>query len=615
MTCLNRKIEMNAKKKRRTYQKEDEQIPKQPAGVLFIEWIMMLLLPAAAFYLMEAYEHNAFAEVRQLAQWYNILLMELIAWIFFILTSSARTALRIQWGVCMLFGLVNHYVMLFRSTPFVPWDLFSVRTAASVADNYDFTPDNRVILVTLAFVVVLVLLHFQKLRLTLPLYLRIIPTVIVGLAMGLFVDALQDEDFQTSHYLYPYLFTPVYMTKVNGMAVTFAMDLAYIVVEKPEGYSSSDAAKLYAEYEEAAAENSSTQQELPNIIVIMDEAFSDLGVLGEFETNVDTMPFVHSLQQGAENTITGYLNVSVCGGNTANTEYEFLTGNTMAFLPSGSIPYQQYITGEIPGLVSHLRSLGYDTYAVHPYNSTGWDRDKVYPWMGFDTSLFIRNFSGVKLVRNYVSDASDFDKIKEIMEQKEAGVPAFIFNVTMQNHSSYTDAYENFAPDVTVSGIDDFALSQYLSLIRLTDQELQKLIQYFSDWEEDTIVVFFGDHQPADSVVRGILRLNGMEVQNLSQEELELRYQVPYVIWANYDIGEVSGEDTSVNYLAAHVLQAAGVPLSGYQTFLMKLEEAYPVLSAIRTESYEDSIGSEDLLAEYRRLQYYLMFDWKGTGE
>ena len=98
---------------------------------------------------------------------------------------------------------------------------------------------------------------------------------------------------------------------------------------------------------------------LPNIIVVMNESFSDLSVLGDFEVNKDYMTFLHRLFEGEENTVTGMLNVSVCGGNTANTEFEFLTGNTMAFLPQGSIPYQQYINGRLPSLAEHLSSLGY----------------------------------------------------------------------------------------------------------------------------------------------------------------------------------------------------------------------------------------------------------------
>ena len=113
-------------------------------------------------------------------------------------------------------------------------------------------------------------------------------------------------------------------------------------------------------------EHPSDNAQKPNIIVIMNEAFSDPSVLGDFTTNEDYMPFVHSLLDGADNTISGHLNVSVKGGNTANTEFEYLTGASMAFLPYGSIPYQQYVKKETPSMASYLSSLGYYTIAMHP---------------------------------------------------------------------------------------------------------------------------------------------------------------------------------------------------------------------------------------------------------
>ena len=100
------------------------------------------------------------------------------------------------------------------------------------------------------------------------------------------------------------------------------------------------------------------------------------------------MLFVHSLMEGKENTVSGSAQVSVCGGNTANSEFEFLTGNTMAFLPNGSIPYQQYIKEEKPSMASYLKELGYETYGQHPYNASGWCRDTVYPMLGFSELSF-----------------------------------------------------------------------------------------------------------------------------------------------------------------------------------------------------------------------------------
>ena len=347
----------------------------------------------------------------------------------------------------------------------------------------------------------------------------------------------------------------------------------------------------------------------------MDEAFSDVSVLGEFDTNEDDMPFVRSMLNGAENTVSGYLNVSVCGGNTANTEFEFLTGDTMAFLPTGSIPYQQYIKRKVPSIAGYLSELGYDTYAQHPYYGSGWEREKIYPLLGFDKMNFVEDYVPRTIVRQYVSDESDFDMIIRTFEQKEEGKPAFIFNVTMQNHGGYTSEYDDFVNDVCATEVDNQALNQYLSLVRLTDEKLRELVEYFDNQEEDTVIVFFGDHQPSDSVVAPIWKLNGKDSGSLSKEDSELRYMVPYFIWANYDIDEAQNEDTSVNYLGAKMLQYAGVPTSEYQNFLLELENYYPVISGVKiqksAETDSDKKSAEEMMNKYKCLQYYTMFDWE----
>ena len=582
------------------------------------------IVPIISFYLMEAFEHNALAEVRQEAQWFNILIFELIAWTLYLLIGRMTTALRIELALALAFGLTNHYVMAFRSTPFVPWDLLSVRTAASVAQNYDFTPTPRMIVVTVLFVLLMVAVRVLRKVPRIKLPIRLGSAVLCGLALCLFVNTLQQETFQNKHYLYPFLFTPAYMTKVNGMAVTFAMDLAYVAVDKPEGYSAEEAQKtleqygntdnVFADDEENTndAKNrgeDANNKDLPNIIVIMDEAFSDLSVVGDLETNEDYMPFMHKMQQGADHTITGYAQVSVCGGNTANSEFEFLTGNTMSFLPSGSIPYQQYITKDTPSLASYLASLGYETYAQHPYYASGWNREKVYPLLGFEHLNFIDDYANKTYVRKYVSDDADMQHIIDTYENKEDGKPAFIFNVTMQNHGGYTDAFSDLSEDVHATNYNSEVLDRYLSLIRLTDQSLEKLVDYFSNVDEKTVIVFFGDHQPSDTVAAQVQDSMLLPGESVPDEQLRKRYQVPYLVWANYDIDGATQQSTSLNYLSAEVLKAAGVPTDAYQNFLLDLQKSYPVMSAAgRTDA---SDADENMLNTYKKLQYYNLFETK----
>lgn len=543
----------------------------------------------------------------------NIVLFELIMALLLFLFGKLKTALRCQTILFMIIGLANYYVLEFRSAPIMPWDILSIGTAASVANNFKYTLSKETVFVLIGFVILILLESKATLELKKDWRIRT-GGVLASFALLWGFTAMLHQDSTVARFkLYDKLFTPTVMSKRDGTAVAFLMELKYIVVEKPDGYNKEDAAALLASYDTNDTESAT---HTPNIIVIMNEAFSDLSVLGDFETNEDYMPFLHSLmQEGTPNTISGHLNVSVLGGNTANTEFEFLTGNTMAFLPQGSVAYQQYVKSNDYSIATYLKSKGYDTIAMHPYNASGWDRDKVYPLLGFDTFYSLKDWVNPVKIRKYVSDQSCYDKIIELYEQKDANTPFFLFNVTMQNHSSYSEEYDNFHPDITVEGTSSKILPNYLSLIKLSDQALENLIEYFSQADEDTIIVFFGDHQPSNSVAAPVWKINGRSGDSLTEEEEALRYKVPFIIWANYDIEAASNVETSANYLGSHVLRAAGLPLYDYRNYLSQLEGQYPVLTAIRAENAQGiSTPVKDVkstLQDYMTLQYYNIFSQK----
>ncbi len=582
--------------------------------------IMLFIAPAATFYLLEWYTHNPFETMKTTPQVLNLIMFELLALLLFSVFGKLHVALMAETLFFAIYGLANYFVLNFRSVPIQPWDLLSIGTAASVAGNYDYTLDRQALLVVLGFLFLLILEFFCRFTLkkgTWKLRLPMAATLAVMLgAFGLMFHS--DEIVEQKLRLYNKLFTPTTISYKNGTALAFVMELRYLSVDKPAGYNADTAAQELAALEEesmsepAMAGAGSDEGEFPNIIVIMDEAFSDPAILGDFTVNQDYMPFVHSLLDGAENTVSGWLNVSVLGGNTANTEFEYLTGNTMAFLPQGSIPYQQYIKGETPSLASHLAGLGYQTVAMHPYNASGWDRDTVYPAMGFSEMYFLPDFDNAAKVRNYVSDQSDFEKIVEIYENKGDN-PLFLFNVTMQNHSSYTESFDNFDPQIEVEGGSQ-TLNNYLSLLSLSDAALGELISYFEEQEEDTIIVFFGDHQTTNSVIEPILKQNGKSSSTLTEEEQADRYKVPFFIWANFDIEEETGVETSVNYLGAKTLLAAGVPMDGYFTYLSVFSETVPVISAnhvtLADGTFTNADDQSELLSDYKGYQYYRLFDY-----
>lgn len=575
-----------------------------------LQWVILALSPIVSFYLLEYYTRNPFKTMNIQAQLLNIVFFELVMLLLLFLTKRARLAVILPALLAALAGLANYFVLKFRSAPIMPWDIYSIKTAASVADNFEYTLSKNAVLALLGFFLIILLGACCRLTLNIDWKKQAASAVLILLILFGFTKMLHQDSAIRYFKLYDKLFTPTTMQYKDGTAVAFLMELRFLSVSKPSGYSDSSAKELLNSYE-----TTETPTQTPNIIVIMDEAFSDLSVLGDFETNQDYMPFIHSLMDGAANTVSGTLNVSVLGGNTANTEFEFLTGNTMAFLPQGSVPYQQYIKGETPTLASHLKGYGYQTAAMHPYHASGWERDQVYPWFGFDNSYFLDDFEHAEIIRKYVSDQANFEKIIDIYEQKDTDSPLFLFNVTMQNHSSYSEAYDNFHPDIELTGINSQALENYLSLIKLTDEAVENLISYFETQEEETILVFFGDHQPTNFIADPILRSHGKTSDTLSDEELNLRYSVPFFIWANYDIEEASGVETSVNYLGSQTLKLAGIPLDPYSAYLNELKETFPVITSMQvTDSSGKSTSVKEKLPElntYEILQYYMLFGKK----
>ena len=591
-----------------------------------IRILFALVIPLGCFYTFETLTHQMSTMI-ELAKRLNI---AFYYWLFlFVFFIAGRTS--ISMAICVsaiaIIGVGNYFVVMFRSNPIVPWDIYSFETAMSVADNYVFSVDWALAEHIAMFILMLIVGVRTNIRLNKKI-LRPILTVAMCIPAYFYISYLWQDNLERNTGLNDTLFNAKYMHSKDGFFVSFILDIHFLQIEEPKNYSDEYALSLLNEQE---VEKVETPEELPDIIAIMDETFSDPAVLGEFETNKDYMPFVHSILRGeVANTISGYADVSVLGGNTANSEFEFLTGNSMAFFPNGSVPYLQYIRDGISTIVPQLEEYGYTTYGTHPYRAKGWNREFIYDLMGFDYRYFQGSFPFEDKLRNYVSDEADFKSILEWRNNTEG--PFFMFNVTMQNHSNYGGDFDNFDPQIVAKFKNTYSnkyLNKYLSLMYETDQDVASLLSELSQSDRKTIVVFWGDHQPNDYVVRPIYKEYGLDFDNQTYEQQQQRQKTPFFIWANYDIDEAAGKDTSVNYLAANVLKAAGVPTNYYQSFLLKLQEEYPIISAVRTDKTADktldkasnksdkATGSKkkqadsDMLNDYKLLQYYRLFDWE----
>ena len=270
----------------------------------------------------------------------------------------------------------------------------------------------------------------------------------------------------------------------------------------------------------------------------------------------------------------------------------------------------------MPSLAALAGSQGYATTAFHPYKSSGWNRVLAYQYLGFDRQMYEEDVSDPYLIRSYISDKSDYETIFRTTEEEAS---SFFFNVTMQNHSGYAQSWRNLERTIRLPDrlkAADRSAEQFLALMRESDKALEELIGYYSQREEPTLVVFFGDHQPplANAFYE---KLYGKKLSERTTEEVMEQYAVPFFIWANYDIPEMRDVVVSPNYLGAITAKAAGLPTTGYMEFLLELYEVLPAVTPVgfvtsdgqfRSKSELDEV-QRDWLWKYEVLNYCGMVD------
>lgn len=542
----------------------------------------------------------------------NILCVLVVYLLMLLITAKVNLSVIISHAFFMLLAFINYFVYLFRENEFIFSDLRSIGTGLSVAENYKLVLHDRGWHVIIASVLFMLLMSFVKISFERKICVRVLSAlsgVLLCIVISLNTRNINTETWeQKGSYL-------------NGYVLNFVLSARDSFVSAPENYLLDTVKVLEAEYADEQVNTLGIKMtKEPTIIVVMNESFADLSVIGNLQTNEPLTPFMDSL---SENTVKGNALVSVFGAKTPNSEWEFLTGESMAFLPVGSVVYQQYMSETPTSLVSTLKNEGYTCVAMHPYYETGWSRNIIYPRLGFDESYFIDDFDQTQVVRKYISDKELYRKIIERYENRDQDENLFIMSISMQNHGGYATKYTNFTENYYKVGRSFTDANQYFSLIKESDEALEELITYFSQVEEPVEIVFFGDHQPS-LTSKFYKLLNGKGLSGLTLEELQDLYTVPFFIWTNYDTEEEQVEMTSLNFLSTMTLERAGINLPAYNQFMADLEEVVPAINArgyysLSERKYkhiDEAVGEEaEWISNYQSLQYNGMFDLKNTSE
>lgn len=533
----------------------------------------------------------------------NYLMIIFAYWILYGLTNRTRLSCTIILVFSFVFGVVNYIVTDLRGISITISDIYSIRTAINVAKGVKPTIEGNFIIATVLLIGVLVY-TFKFARIKEKKEDRTTFSKTVTIILGVFGMVVLFGPNYFTDYVELWNVNRAYAN--SGAGLTIVRMVKDFKVKKPKKYDSRDVEKILAKYSDDT-NNVKDVSDFPNVVVIMDESFADLDKSYDVPLEDDPISFFHELMN-EENVISGTMHSSQFGGGTANIEYEFITGNVTAFLPPGAMPYQQYISSKVKqSIVSYMKKLGYKTYGMHSWDKSGYSREKIYKFLGFDNSMFKDSMPQLRhWIGEYPTDESLYEAYYDIMNNKPAGEKNFSFIVTMQNHMPYVytlDEAERFVPE------NDAAISYFQAEFQ-SDKALRQVINYLKEYDEKTIMLFFGDHQPNVNQDYWYQVKDGYDADTAS-------HVVPFFIWANYDIEEKSGIETSPNYFESILLDVAGMPKDSYTKYVEELREELPVITnlyCIDKNGNRYGVNDEkspyfERLQEYWKLIYYFMFD------
>ena len=603
--------------------------------------LILILLSPVLTYLTETTVRASFANSLSWISRYPEAFIVTSILIFFIMFALFTIIRRIDFpflitsAIFFALGAASYFKNSYRSEPIYPWDLGIISEAADISSEMQLIPTLPMIIsliIILAIFVTLLVLHiifvkkkiirFHKKTKKRKIQLAVQPIVSIIVLLTFFFGVIRNSAIMSFFGISESAFRQAAAANRNGISLSFAMNTKYIFPDKPSDYSKETMDKIVGEIQSEKTE----EKIKPNIIYIMSESYADISLCKNVTFHDDIF---HSTNALKEHFVSGTLLGAQFGGGTCNSEFEVLTGFSMANLPAGCTPYQQYFNSEMISYPKYLKELGYNTVAIHSYGKQFWNRDVAYPNMGFDKFISEEDFVDPLRRRGLIKDDELVSMvIKEYEENLKTGKPFFNFSVTMQNHGSFTNGQylENYRASLSCDELNEEQegiLITYATGIRDANIALDKLISYFQEVKEPTIICMFGDHLGSlggndDIYVKSGL-FDGYPEENATN--LAQKYTTPFFIWDNFTTLNFESPRMSFYQLIPSVCSWYDLDMPLYFNYLLEQKE---IFRGTAMELYVNGDGSvtfdstaeiDKYIQKHNLFQYDLMFGKKYSLE
>ncbi|WMI81519.1 LTA synthase family protein [Anaerotignum sp. MB30-C6] len=564
---------------------------------------------------------------------FNILPVFLFISIAYFLSGRTTFSITLTGAVFLIFAMVDKVKITMRQEPLLPADLTLAKEALTIVKTF---PAMQLLLIALLLIILMLALFFsfrfsKNQRPTWKTRILGCVTFFV-IAFGSNTYWYTDKELYGSYPVIDNPYFEVNQFNSKGLIYSFCHQFNITRIAPPEGYKKSTFDQIEAESTFVATKDS------PHIVMIMGEAFSDLSNNPnlDFSSYRDPLKIFKEMAE-SENALSGKIVVPNFGGGTSNTEYDVLTACPTRYL-NNPLPSYNFIHQPFDALPQRLAQAGYETLAIHPGYKWFYNRQNVYPNLGFESTYFLEDSFDLSTqgVGGYINEKATMDKILETLDThiESSDSPLFSFTVTIQNHGPYENRFgtqaQNFDTDIPLTDTEKDLLTQYFKGITDADQELGRLRDYAQGSSQPIVIVYFGDHLPGFSNGMDFFSLLNYPIDaNGTLEERLALYETPFLIWQNdaaKEQGAFSQTIKGANLPDSGIINASHLgalltqllEMDGLSPLYDYVNEVREILPVSTNSIFMDSNGNftdtpideqKEKISKLANWQYYKLFD------
>ena len=532
----------------------------------------------------------------------------------FLICNQLWIGISITSILVIVLSLINYFKLLFRDDPLLVEDLTLFSEMKNMTGRYKIHINRDMILWILGMtVVIFVVWKLRKIiKIEMQIRTRIISVIMIVLCgigcMNRFI--LNDEYYQKTEnialinrwgstqqfisrgFIYPFL----YSSKDAGM-------------KKPDGYNKKEIENSLKDIKE----DDIPGDKKVNIIAIMMEAYGDFSVYPQIEFDSENDPYA-AFNRIKEISYYGNLLTDIFAAGTVRTERRFITGaDAYPSLRKNTYSYARYFTDQ-----------GYCVEGSHPCYSWFYNRINVNDHLGFSKYDFYESRYSELANGEIAGDNVLFPELyKDLKNSIDDGIPYFNLSVTYQNHGPYST--EQLYDTSYVIKQEDYTddeyniLNNYLSGIKNTGEELEKLIEEIESLDEPCVLVAFGDHKPWLGEGNSVYEMLGIDLDVSTLEGFYNYYATPYIMYANDAAKQITGNqfvgegaDLAPNYLMNELFEKLGYDRPAFMKITDLVRKTITAHSGdIFMENGEvvDKLSDEDqqVWDQYKKYEYYFM--------